>query len=299
MVLGIGGGLRAAARPLSLAHGRRTVRDLEGAFGIGGAPRCAHIRGARSDPVRHLHRNRVGGYGRPRRDVSGGDDEIPARGPMVESRGRDCRRRARLGRGGTSRRCSWPPRSAGRLWGRSCRALESQNLTGASAEHEGSDFLTAKTTAMVCWLFIGSALFSAVFALHGGQWLIERWVLSMNLSPLGFQFIAQMIIFLLGWPLEWTEIIVIFCPIFIPLLSHFKSTRFCSAPWSRSICKRLSVAAGGDVGLLSERRFAATCDAQPNFRRDDALHGYSLLVPRVMYIWPGMTLWLPEFLYGN
>jgi TRAP-type mannitol/chloroaromatic compound transport system permease large subunit len=65
-------------------------------------------------------------------------------------------------------------------------------------------FLTAKTTAMVCWLFVGSALFSAVFALHGGQSLIERWVLSMNLSPLGFQFVAQLIIFLLGWPLEWT-----------------------------------------------------------------------------------------------
>src|SRR5262245_60198245 len=70
-------------------------------------------------------------------------------------------------------------------------------------------FLTAKTTAMVCWLFVGSALFSAVFALHGGQGLIERWVLSMNLSPLGFQFMAQVIIFLLGWPLEWTEIIII------------------------------------------------------------------------------------------
>src|SRR5438477_12532564 len=82
-------------------------------------------------------------------------------------------------------------------------------------------FLTAKTTAMVCWLFVGSALFSAVFALHGGQGLIERWVLSLNLSPLGFQITAQLIIFLLGWPLEWTEIIVIFCPLFIPLLSHF------------------------------------------------------------------------------
>src|SRR5207249_9729603 len=62
-----------------------------------------------------------------------------------------------------------------------------------------STFLTAKTTAMVCWLFVGSALFSAVFALHGGQGLIERWVLSLNLSPLGFQFLAQVIIFLLGW----------------------------------------------------------------------------------------------------
>src|SRR6185436_15201488 len=84
-----------------------------------------------------------------------------------------------------------------------------------------STFLTAKTTALVCWLFVGSALFSAVFALHGGQGIIERWVLSLNLSPLQFMILAQAIIFILGWPLEWTEIIVIFVPIFIPLLTHF------------------------------------------------------------------------------
>ena len=84
-----------------------------------------------------------------------------------------------------------------------------------------STFLTAKTTAMVCWLFVGSALFSAVFALHGGQQLIETWVKGMDLSPLQFMLLAQAIIFILGWPLEWTEIIVIFIPIFLPLLSHF------------------------------------------------------------------------------
>jgi len=84
-----------------------------------------------------------------------------------------------------------------------------------------SVFLTARTTAMVCWLFVGSSIFSASFALLGGQALIEGWVLSMDLSPLQFMLLAQAIIFLLGWPLEWTEIIVIFMPIFIPLLSHF------------------------------------------------------------------------------
>src|SRR5205814_3586522 len=73
----------------------------------------------------------------------------------------------------------------------------------------------------VCWRFVGPALFSALCVLHGGRSLIERWVLSMNRSALGFQITAQHIIFLLGWPLEWTEIIVIFCPIFIPLLAHF------------------------------------------------------------------------------
>ena len=89
------------------------------------------------------------------------------------------------------------------------------------AQLKESVFLTARTTAMVCWLFIGSFTFSAVFAYLGGHEPIENFVLAMNLSPLGFMILAQIIIFILGWPLEWTEIIVIFMPIFLPLLKLF------------------------------------------------------------------------------
>ena len=84
-----------------------------------------------------------------------------------------------------------------------------------------SVFLTAKTSAMVCWLFVGSSIFSAAFALLGGQEIIEKWVMSLGLSKVQFLMLSQAIIFLLGWPLEWTEIIVIFMPIFIPLLDNF------------------------------------------------------------------------------
>src|SRR5260221_1715342 len=84
-----------------------------------------------------------------------------------------------------------------------------------------SSFLTAKTSAMVCWLFVGSGIFSAAFALLGGQELIEKWVLSLDMTPVQFMMLAQFIIFILGWPLEWTEIIIIFMPIFLPLLPHF------------------------------------------------------------------------------
>ncbi len=84
-----------------------------------------------------------------------------------------------------------------------------------------SVYLTAKTSAMVCWLFVGSSIFSAAFALLGGQELINTWVLSLDMTPVQFMILAQVVIFLLGWPLEWTEIIVIFMPIFIPLLPHF------------------------------------------------------------------------------
>jgi len=163
-----------------------------------------------------------------------------------------------------------------------------------------STFLTAKTTAMVCWLFVGSALFSAVFALHGGQQLIEQWVLSLDLSPLQFLILAQAIIFLLGWPLEWTEIIVIFIPIFIPLLSHFDvdpvlfgvmvavnlQAAFLSPPVAMSAFYLKGVA---PKHVTLNQIFAGMMPYM----------GIVILCLVFMYIWPGMTLWLPNFLYGG
>jgi TRAP-type mannitol/chloroaromatic compound transport system permease large subunit len=163
-----------------------------------------------------------------------------------------------------------------------------------------SVFLTAKTTAMVCWLFIGSALFSAVFALHGGQALIEKWVLGMNLSPVGFMIIAQLIIFLLGWPLEWTEIIVIFCPIFIPLLTHFDVDPIL---FGTMVAVNLQAAFLSPPVAMSA--FYLKGVSPPHVTLNQIFAGmmpYMLIVIlclACMYIWPGMTLWLPKFLYGG
>jgi len=161
-------------------------------------------------------------------------------------------------------------------------------------------FLTAKTTAMVCWLFVGSALFSAVFALHGGQSLIERWVLSMNLSPVGFQFTAQLIIFLLGWPLEWTEIIVIFCPIFIPLLSHFNVDPIL---FGTMVAVNLQAAFLSPPVAMSAFYLKGVSPKHVTLNQIFAgMMPYMIIVCIClvfMYIWPGMTLWLPEFLYGK
>ncbi len=163
-----------------------------------------------------------------------------------------------------------------------------------------SMFLTAKTTAMVCWLFIGSALFSAVFALHGGQGLIERWVLGMNLSPLGFMITAQLIIFLLGWPLEWTEIIVIFCPIFIPLLTHFKVDPIL---FGTMVAVNLQAAFLSPPVAMSAFYLKGVSPKHVTINQIFAgMMPYMLIVIVClifMYIWPGMTLWLPEFLYGQ
>jgi TRAP-type mannitol/chloroaromatic compound transport system permease large subunit len=163
-----------------------------------------------------------------------------------------------------------------------------------------STFLTAKTTAMVCWLFVGSALFSAVFAIHGGQALIERWVLGMNLSPTGFLIMAQLIIFLLGWPLEWTEIIVIFCPIFIPLLSHFDIDPIL---FGTMVAVNLQAAFLSPPVAMSAFYLKGVSPKHVTLNQIFAgMMPYMLIVVVClvfMYIWPGMTLWLPEFLYGN
>ncbi len=84
-----------------------------------------------------------------------------------------------------------------------------------------SVYLTVRSTAMVCWLFVGSYTFSSVFSYLGGEQVISEFVQSLDLTPLTFLILAQLIIFLLGWPLEWSEIIIIFVPIFLPLLALF------------------------------------------------------------------------------
>ena len=163
-----------------------------------------------------------------------------------------------------------------------------------------SVFLTAKTTAMVCWLFVGSALFSAVFALLGGQQIIEKWVLSMNLTPIQFMILSQAIIFVLGWPLEWTEIIVIFVPIFLPLLQHFHIDPIL---WGTLVFVNLQAAFLSPPVAMSA--FYLKGVSPPHVTLNQIFAGmmpYMLIViicMVCMYLWPGMTLWLPNYLYGN
>ena len=161
-------------------------------------------------------------------------------------------------------------------------------------------FLTAKTTAMVCWLFVGSALFSAVFALLGGQRIIEEWVMGMNLTPLQFLLLSQAIIFVLGWPLEWTEIIVIFVPIFLPLLAHFQVD-----PLLFGVLVFVNLQAAFLSPPVAMSAFYLKGVSPSHVTLNQIFAGmmpYMLIVILCMvfmYIWPGLTLWLPKYLYGG
>ncbi|KPF71706.1 C4-dicarboxylate ABC transporter [Bosea sp. AAP35] len=161
-------------------------------------------------------------------------------------------------------------------------------------------FLTAKTTSMVCWLFVGSAIFSAVFALLGGQALLESWVLSLNLSSLQFMILSQLIIFVLGWPLEWTEILVIFVPIFLPMLKHFGIDPIL---WGVLVFVNLQAAFLSPPVAMSAFYLKGVAPAHVTINQIFAgMMPYMLIVILcmvLMYLWPGLTLWLPNYLYGN
>jgi len=161
-----------------------------------------------------------------------------------------------------------------------------------------SSFLTAKTSAMVCWLFVGSSIFSASFALLGGQEVIERWVLSLGLNTLQFMLLSQFIIFILGWPLEWTEIIVIFMPIFIPLLAKFNVD---------PLFFGLLVALNLQTAFLSPPVAMAAFYLKGVSPRHVTLNqifagmmpfmGIQVLALALLYIWPQIGMWLPTVLY--
>ena len=163
-----------------------------------------------------------------------------------------------------------------------------------------SVYLTARTSAMVCFLFVGSATFAGVFGYLGGQAIIEKFVLGLNMNPITFLLVAQLIIFLLGWPLEWTEIIIIFVPIFLPMLVHFQidplmfgllvalnlQTAFLSPPMAMAAYYLKGIA---PKHVLLTQIFSG---CMPFL--------YIVLLSMfVVYIFPQVVMWLPKAIYGN
>jgi TRAP-type mannitol/chloroaromatic compound transport system permease large subunit len=161
-----------------------------------------------------------------------------------------------------------------------------------------SSFLTAKTSAMVCWLFVGSSIFSASFALLGGQELIERWVLSLGLTSFQFMVLAQFIIFILGWPLEWTEIIVIFMPIFIPLLAKFQVD-----PLFFGLLVALNLQTAFLSPPVAMAAFYLKGVSPPHVTLNQIFAGMmpfmgiQVIALVLLYMFPAIGLWLPGLLY--
>jgi tripartite ATP-independent transporter DctM subunit len=163
-----------------------------------------------------------------------------------------------------------------------------------------SVYLTVRTSAMVCWLFVGSATFASVFSYLGGQQVIIEFVTGLDISPLTFMIVAQLIIFILGWPLEWTEIIVIFIPIFLPLLPHFDID-----PLFFGILVAVNLQTAFLSPPMAMSAYYLKGIAPPHVQLSQIFRGmmpYMLIVVLcmvILYVFPSVTYFLPNLIYGR
>ncbi len=163
-----------------------------------------------------------------------------------------------------------------------------------------SVFLTAKTTAMIMWLFIGSWTFASVFSYLGGHEVFEHFFKSMNLQPWQFLVITQIIIFLLGWPLEWTEILIIFVPIFLPLVAFFEVNPYFFAMLialnlqTSFLTPPMAMSAYYLKGVQTKN-----VELMEIFRGIMPFLGIVIFAMFLMYLFPGIALWLPDTLFAN
>ncbi len=163
-----------------------------------------------------------------------------------------------------------------------------------------SVFLTAKATAMVCWLFVGSWTFASVFSYLGGHDVIEHWVLAMDLEPWQFLVMVQLIIFFLGWPLEWSEILIIFVPIFLPMLDAFGVNPYFFAMLvalnlqTSFLTPPMAMSAYYLKGVLKDQ-----IELMDIFKGIMPYLGIVIFSMVLMYQFPGIALWLPDYLFGE
>ena len=161
-------------------------------------------------------------------------------------------------------------------------------------------YLTAKATAMVCWLFVGSWTFASVFSYLGGHQIIEHFILSFDLAPWQFLVMAQLIIFLLGWPLEWSEILIIFVPIFLPMLPTFGVNPYFFAMLvalnlqTSFLTPPMAMSAYYLKGVLGKQ-----IELMDIFRGIMPYLAIVIGVMVLMYLYPGIALWLPDYLFGK
>ncbi|MDZ7602484.1 MAG: TRAP transporter large permease subunit [Hoeflea sp.] len=163
-----------------------------------------------------------------------------------------------------------------------------------------SVYLTVRTTAMVCWLFVGSYTFSSVFSYLGGEQIISEFVRGLDLTPFQFLLLAQLIIFLLGWPLEWSEIIIIFVPIFLPLLAIFDID-----PLFFGILVALNLQTSFLTPPMAMSAYYLKGIAPPEIKLTDIFKGVMpflvmvIICMGLMYTFPQIVYYLPELFYGR
>ncbi len=158
---------------------------------------------------------------------------------------------------------------------------------------------TMATSSMVLLLAVTSNIFGAVFARMGtANWITES-MLALPFPPMVMLIMVVILIFLLGWPFEWPAIILVFLPIFYPVVAALKfdlvwfgalvavvlQTAFLSPPVAMSAYYLKQVVKAWSLATIYKGMFQFMI--------------LQVIAIALVIIFPGIATWFPEYLQAE
>jgi tripartite ATP-independent transporter DctM subunit len=156
---------------------------------------------------------------------------------------------------------------------------------------------TLQTSSLVLFLAVASNIYGAVFTRLGTSQMLADTLVSLPVPPLAMLGLLMVLIFLLGWPLEWPAIIFIFLPIFIPVVQALK---FDLVWFSTLVAVNLQTAFLSPPVAMAAYYLKAVA---PQWELSQIYRGMlDFMVLQVvglflLFMFPQIALWLPTLLF--
>jgi tripartite ATP-independent transporter DctM subunit len=161
----------------------------------------------------------------------------------------------------------------------------------------GAAYQTLQTSSMVLFLAVASNVYGSVFTRLGTGTLIAESLLSLPVSPQAMMALLMLVIFVLGWPLEWPAIILIFVPIFLPVV---QALQFDLVWFSTLVAVNLQTAFLSPPVAMAAYYLKAV---SPTWDLADIYRGmFDFMILQVIgllivFWFPQVALWLPALLF--
>jgi tripartite ATP-independent transporter DctM subunit len=175
-------------------------------------------------------------------------------------------------------------------------ALAYRRLTLAAFRNALESTLT--TSSMVLFLAVASNVFGAVFARLGTAGVITDALLALPLPPIAMLVLVMALIFLLGWPFEWPAIILVFLPIFYPVVQALK---FDPVWFGALVAVNLQTAFLSPPVAMSAYYLKQVVPAWPLatiYRGMADFMVIQVIALLLVVLFPAIALWFPTYLFG-
>ncbi|WP_028238770.1 TRAP transporter large permease [Stutzerimonas azotifigens] len=157
---------------------------------------------------------------------------------------------------------------------------------------------TIRITAMIMLIVAGGTMFTGIFAAAGGGWLLADFMRDLALGPYWLILALMLIVLLAGMVLDWISIVLIFVPIFMPLVKAAGID-----PIWFAVMFMVVVQTSYLTPPLAPSIFYLKSIAPPDMGYGDMYKGVlpfiaiQLLLFAIILAWPDLATWLPRQLF--